>query len=321
MKKKAGVGILLLLCNLSSMGQVKPEEKGFEAYQIELSNDTIDFFINKPKSTPYADLFIHIEGSYPAPIWIETDPCCATYDIFDRNLIPSNYAYVIIAKHTYNFSGKNKEVSENFWKKQTLDFRVNRVNEVINYVKKNIFKPRKIVAVGTSQGCDVVAKLGTINKDITHIGFWGSGGINQLTDFLIKVRKEVYQGKISEDQSVVIIDSLLNQFESFYNDPTPNKFWDSNSYLSYASFSEPPLESLLKIDIPIFVAIGTADQNVPVESAYAIPVEFMRNHKTNLTFRHYPNLDHSFIEKKSNGEEIDHTDKISVEFFNWVDEN
>ena len=319
--KKEGINIIFLLFCLWSMGQVDPAEKGFKPYRIELPGDTIDFFMNKPLNTPYTDLFIHIEGSYPSPIWIETDPCCVTYDIFDRKLIPSNYSYVIIAKQGYQFSGKDGEIPENFWKHQTLDFRVKRVDEVIKYIKANIFNPRKIVAVGTSQGCDVVAKLSAFNRDITHIGFWGSGGINQLTDFLIKVRKRVYRGEITENESAGIIDSLLNQFELFYKDPSPDKFWDSNSYLSYASFSEPPLESLLKIDIPVFVVIGTSDENVPVESAYAIPVEFMRHGKTNLTFKHYPNMDHFLIEKTPNGEEIDRTDAISTEFFNWVDKN
>ena len=53
------------------------------------------------------------------------------------------------------------------------------------------------------------------------------------------------------------------------------------------------LQNLLKIDKPIFVAMGTADKSVPIESIYLIPVEFIRKGKDNLTFNTYPNLSHN----------------------------
>ena len=183
----------------------------------------------------------------------------------------------------------------------------------------NIFKPKKLIVLGSSQGSDVVAKLGTINSDITHIVFLAAGGINQLADFPTMVRKDVYKGIITEVESKIIIDSLLVQIQQIYNNPSPTKFWDDNSYLSYASFSEPPLENLLQIDIPIFVGIGMADENVPVESAYVIPIEFMRHGKTNLTFKHYPNLDHSFVEIMSDGSYVDHSDEVTREFLAWIE--
>jgi len=64
--------------------------------------------------------------------------------------------------------------------------------------------------------------------------------------------------------------------------------WDGNSYLSYVSFSEPPVDNLLKLDIPIYLAVGTKDGNVAVENSYIIPIEFIRHRKKESNFSAIP---------------------------------
>lgn len=271
------LAFLMFFSFVSSFAQVTPEEEGFKAYRIELKNDTIDFYVRMPKDIKAKNLFIHVEGSAPLPIWYKIgNLCCGTYDIFNKDFIPKDYTYLMIAKHGFTFSGKQGEVPKNFWKKNTLDFRVNRVNEVIKYFQKNIFNPDKLLVVGTSQGCDVSAKLATINKDITHLGFFAGGGHSWLLEYILFVRKEAISGNISEIEATKKIDSLLTQFETIFDNPSPDKMWDENSYLSYVSYSEPSINNLLKLDIPIYVAIGTKDENVAVENSYVIPVEFIR---------------------------------------------
>lgn len=314
--------LFLILLPVFAFSQTSPKKEGYTSYSILLKKDTIDFFIRMPKEKTPKHVFILVEGSAPMPINLKINGiCCSSYDVFNPKLIPKDYAYVVIAKHGYSFYGEGNTIPKNYWKKKTLDFRVKRVNEVIKYIQENIFVPRNIVTVGISQGSDVVAKLGTINKDITHIGFWAGGGFNPLTDFITMARKDAYRGKITEEKATKIVDSLLTQFDKMYKDPSPDKFWDDNSYLSYVSFSEAPVKNLLKIDIPLFVAIGTADENVPVESAYIIPIEFMKHQKKNLTFKHYPKYDHGFIEIQSDSIQIDRFDKVTKEFFNWVRKN
>lgn len=314
--------LLILLFPFTLFSQTSPEKEGFITKQIKTDKDTINYFIRIPKNTKPKHLFILIEGSYPMPVNLKINGiCCSSYDVFNPELIPNDFAYVVIAKHGYSFYQENNEIPKDYWKKKTLGFRAKRVDQVIKDIQKNIFKPRKLVAVGISQGSDVVAKLGTMNKDITHIGFWASGGLNQLTDFITMARKDVYRGKMSEKQAKVVVDSLLVQFQTMFDDPSPDKFWDGNSYQTYVSFSEPPINNLLRIDIPLHVAIGTADENVPVESAYIIPIEFMKHGKKNITFRHLLNYDHGFIETLPDGKQIDQFDKVTKEFFEWVEKN
>ncbi|SMO58195.1 alpha/beta hydrolase family protein [Gracilimonas mengyeensis] len=313
---------LLLLIPALCFAQITPGDKGFREYTIEAPNDTINFYLYAPRDLQKDHLFIHIDGSYPAPLWIETNPCCSTMDPFSYNLIPDNYAYVVISKHGFPFSDKEDfTVPSNYWEKNTLDFRVERVNRVIKYIQQEIFQPENIVLVGTSQGTDVAAKLATLNKDVTHLGFWAGGGLPQLMEFIMFVRKDAIAGKISEVEATKRIDSLLVQFERMFQDPSPHKMWDGNSYLSYVSFSEPPVQHLLKLDIPIYVAVGTLDKNVAVENSYIIPVEFIRHRKKNLTFRQFPNYDHNFIEITETGQEIDQFDTVTKDFIQWLEEH
>ncbi len=272
--------IVLGIVSTTCFAQVKPSEKGFKEYTVENKNDPINFYIHNPKKLYKKHLFIHIDGSYPAPLWIETNPCCVTLDPFNYSLIPDDYAYVVISKHGFPFSDKEDfKTPKDYWEKNTLEFRVERVNQVIRYIQKNIFKPEEIVVVGTSQGTDVTDKLATINRDITKIGFWAGGGLPQLMEFIMFARKDAIAGKITEVEATERIDSLLIQFEKMFENPSTKEMWDGNSYLSYVSFSEPPVENLLKLDIPIYVAIGTKDENVAVENSYIIPIEFIRHRK------------------------------------------
>ncbi|WP_103864907.1 dienelactone hydrolase family protein [Aquimarina sp. I32.4] len=99
-----------------------------------------------------------------------------------------------------------------------------------------------------------------------------------------------------------------------------DKFWEgkNNSYNRWSHFSEPPIDNLLQINKPIFVAIGTKDQAVPIESTYLIPIEFIRHKKNNLTFKTYLNLDHGFGKELKNGKFEEHWNDIFKDFLEWV---
>jgi hypothetical protein len=213
-------------------------------------------------------------------------------------------------------------VPKSYFENQTLEYRSNQADLVLKDLLKKQGKPfDRIIVLGHSEGSDVVAKLGTINEKITHFGYWSGGGNTQFMDFVTFIRKDVDKGDLTEEQAKAKIDSLFSSLRDIMANPdATDKFWegDDNSYKRWSHFSEPPVDNLLQIEKPIYVAIGTKDQAVALESAYLIPIEFIRHRKDNLTFKVYPDLDHGFGKELENGEYEDHWNEVFEDFLSWV---
>ena len=210
---------------------------------------------------------------------------------------------------------------------ESLNYRVWQGDEVINDLTKYYIKnPNKVVIIGHSEGADVVAKLGHTNKKITHIGFWAGGANTQYYDFALFIQKDVQSGKITQKEAVDSLEGLFNDIKNIESDPdNTEKQWLENSYHRWSHFSEPAIDNLLKINKPLFVAVAGKDESVPIESSLLIPIEFIRHKKTNLTFKIYPDYDHSFaipLQDEDNEDEdwIWEWMKVFKDFMKWVEQ-
>ncbi|EDP70938.1 hypothetical protein FBALC1_00602 [Flavobacteriales bacterium ALC-1] len=305
----------------------------FKHYSIELENDTINYHTYANKSVDsLTSVLLYIQGSKAyslyqvkrenGQLWKGT-----TVPI-KLKTIPDNYLFVLISKKGIPFCTKLDEeipIPNSYYKNQTLDYRTSQANQVINDLTqkhKNHFK--KIIALGHSEGSDVIAKLGTLNNDITHFGYLSGGGNTQFIDFITFIRKDVDQGIISETEAQKQIGALFRDLKDIMNNPNAtDKFWagKNNSYKRWSHFSEPPIDNLLQIEKPIFAAIGTTDRSVALESAYLIPIEFIRHKKNNLTFKTYPMLDHGFGKEQENGTFKNHWQDVFEDFLKWINAN
>ena len=326
--------IILFLCVYHiSFGQRTKIIKAFKHHSVVLENDTINYHTYSKKDIPSTkNLLLYIQGSKAMSLYQTMEEDGKTYVgtviPLDFNLLPDDYLLVVISKKGFSFlteMDKEFPVPKEYYENQTLAYRASQANQVINDLIKNHENQfQKIIALGHSEGSDVVAKLGTINKEITHFGYWSGGGNTQFIDFVTFIRKDVDKGSLTEEQAQLKIDSLFNELKNIMANPNAtDKFWqgDKNSYKRWSGFSEPPIENLLQIDKPIFAAIGTKDQAVALESAYLIPIEFIRHQKDNLTFKAYPNLDHVFGKEIEAGKFEEHLNDVFIDFLNWVNEN
>lgn len=337
---------LFLLFPLFSFGQFDPKEDEYKHYKIFKKNDTINYHVYTNKTSKEINGFIlFFQGSSPRPLLqISTKVDTLKTNIngiienkitknemlyssipFDLDRIPPNLAFVLISKKGIPFIVKteNFKVPVDYYQNESLDYRVWQGNNVINdIVKKSQIKPKKIIVIGHSEGSDVVAKLGTINKKITDIGFWCGSGNTQYYDFALLARKEVQKGNLTEEQGKIKIDSLLTKLKEIQkNENSIVDYWQENTFRRWSKYSEPSIENLLKIKVPIFVATCGKDESVPIESAYLIPIEFIRYKKENLTFKVYPDYDHSFMISSVNKETEYHWMDVFEEFIKWTNEN
>lgn len=325
--------LFLILCCLcqSVLGQRAKVMGMYQHHATIVNNDTINYHTYTKKGISSVNsILLYIQGSRARSLYqvkhVNGKERLKSAIPLSLKLLPDDYLLVVISKKGFPFIAEEHfEVPKVYFENQTLAYRANQANEVIIDLQQkfpNHFK--NIIALGHSEGSDVIAKLGTLNRSITHFGYWAGGGNTQLLDFITFIRKEVIKGKLTEEQALIEIESVLTDLKRIMNDPdATDKFWQGkhNSYMRWSHFAEPPINNLLQINQPIFAAIGSKDQAVPVESAYLIPVEFIRHQKDNLTFKVYPNLDHGFGKQLEDGSFEDHWNRVFTEFLTWVDEH
>ena len=338
--------ILFLLLPMFLFGQYDPKENEYKHFKIIENKDTINYHVYTAKNLKEIVGYIfYFQGSGPRP-FLQITSKIDTLKIyengssknkitkskmlysgipFDLDKIPQNFAFVLISKKGIPFITYSKtfKAGNDFYENEGLDYRVWQGNKVINeLVTKNKSKTKKVIAIGHSEGSDVVAKLGTINKKITHIGFWSGGGNTQYYDFALFARKEVQKGNLTETQCKMKLDSLFTKIKDIQkNENSISDFWEENSYRRWSKYSEPSIENLIKIKVPIFVATCGKDESVPIESAYLIPIEFIRKKKNNLTFKVYPEYDHSFMIRSEGKKTEYHLMEVFEEFMEWTNQN
>lgn len=334
---------ILLILPFIAFGQYDPKENEYRHFSVISKSDTIHYHVYaKGELTTKQGLIVFFHGSGSEPLLrivskvdtlkeningevkIKTQKYKMLYSSipFDLDRISETYALVLISKKGIPFllKSENFKTPESFYKTESLDYRVWQGDNVIKDILKNRLKnPQKVVVIGHSEGSDVVAKLATINKQITHVGYWAGGGNTQYYDFALSIRKGVQNGKISEEDGRKQLESLIGEVRNIENDPQNiQKFWMGHTYKRWSSFTEPPIDHLLKIEKPIFVAVGALDKSVPIESSYLIPFEFIRHKKQNLTFRVYPEYDHSFNRSNPNGQISYEFMNVFEEFMKWI---
>lgn len=323
------VSLLFLFVFFWAFSQSKASYERFSHYSVLKKNDTINYYLYSPeKITDTTGILLFIHGSGAFPMFSVTKEKGVVSEVstmpFDLEKLPKDYAFIMVSKKCVPFVTVNKEyrAPKCFYENESLSYRTWQYDQVIkDVIRKKIRHPKKIVTIGHSEGSDVVAKLGTINKKITHIGFWSGSGSTQYHDFALMIRKEANEGKIDENTALKKLDSLYTKLEEIEASPNNiSTFWQNNSYKRWHEFSEPAVENLLKINIPIFAAIGSKDQAVPIESTLLIRSEFIRKHKKNLTFKIYPDYDHGFETVLANPDEEPEDRWMSVfeEFMEWV---
>lgn len=321
--------ILIILSFTNCVAQTIPTKQqitkhyGFEEKSIKVNSENIVFYTYQKGKVPKTKLVIYLQGSDPSPQFsyrIKNDKIqklCWLNGEF--NELTEEFLYVVIEK--IGFEGVINEDDiprpKIYQEKNSLKNRVFRANAVIDYLtSSNDFS--KVIVYGHSEGAPVGAKLATINTKITHLGFWAGNALPDYYDFILENRIEYYKGSISDSTAQSRIDENIAGFKKVASDSLNT---DGNGYtnLRWWSYSEPPINNLLKIDIPIFVQVASKDKSAPIESSYLIPLEFARLKKNNLTYKVCVGCNHGFSIINEDGNNQDNWRKIFNDFIRWTE--
>jgi hypothetical protein len=217
--------------------------------------------------------------------------------------------------------------SEEYIQKCGLDWEVEASKVVLNALRKQLSNSENmVIALGISEGGQLVPKLAHEYAGITHLVGLVTTGLNQFYSSIINRRMDAAMGKITHREAQDAIDSLFAIYKEIYNDPeSTEKWYYGHPYKRWGSYcTDIPLEHLVELDIPILYVKGTADRNSPILQSDYIRLEFLRLGKNNFTYEVLPGTDHWLIEtiKTEEGREhISHREDVFSTISDWIKDN
>jgi pimeloyl-ACP methyl ester carboxylesterase len=217
--------------------------------------------------------------------------------------------------------------SEEYVQNCGLDWEVAASCLVIEKLSRQLPNSRKkIIALGISEGGQLVPKLALECDLVTHLVGMATTALNQFYSSIINRRMDAAAGQMTHAEAQEAIDSLFSVYKQIYSDPeSTEKWYDGHPYKRWGSYcTDIPLDHLVKLEIPILYVKGSADRNSPVLQSDYIMLEFLRLGKTNLTYKVLPGVDHwgsESIEKDGNWEHVSHRKEIFNMISEWIAEN
>lgn len=316
--------LLITLLPILSFSQ-KPNKQGLIEYQLIDKNDSINFYIYNPQLTNKTKVFLFLQGSQPIPMISKTDSIECCFNHFPKSAMknfPNEYAFIYIQKIGVPYYANTDHYipSAKYNERNNVLDRADVANKVLNYVLKNLYPKANVVAVmGHSEGSDVAAKLAVLNKKITHLCFASGNGTPQIFNDVLFIRRKMHLGEISAKEAQLELDTLFEMEDRVFKEPnSTEKIFNGDTYKWHYAINQPAIENLLKLEIPIFLTIGSHDKNVPVESTDYIKSEFVRLQKNNLTYKVYVNSDHSYVERLTDGKDIDHWPELFEDYVDFI---
>ncbi len=208
-----------------------------------------------------------------------------------------------------------------------LDWEVAASIRVIDQLSKQLpNSQKKIIALGISEGGQLVPKLAHECSSITQLVALASTGLNQFYSSIINRRMDADAGRITHQEAQEAIDGLFETYKKIYADPeSTEKWYYGHPYKRWGSFcNDIPLNHLVELDIPILYVKGTADRNSPALQSDYIMLEFIRLGKTNLTYKTLPGVDHwltETVEKDGKEDHISRRKDVFDSIMLWIEEN
>ncbi|WP_318308289.1 hypothetical protein [Flagellimonas crocea] len=300
------------------------EKYGFIQEQLISESDTITYYLKNPRPKP-SNLVVFIQGTDANPIFsYKKEGDITTYYRWfgdDYKNLDSTYTYAIVPKPGMEgvFEDDNIVVPKEYYEKNYLDYRVKQINLSINHIIDNhLTDPKKIIVYGHSEGAVIGAALATVNRKISHLGFWSGNVLNNFYEFSLFNRIEALKGNISDEEAHQNIMGILEWYNAVvqYPDATEiDHFGFTNK--RWSTYEKAPIDYLTELTIPIYALFGTKDESTPIETAYLLPVKFIENRKENLTFEVCIDCDHAYVENTQNGEKS-HWNEQFLKFIEWT---
>jgi pimeloyl-ACP methyl ester carboxylesterase len=338
MKKLQNTILLLFLVQLSFGQNPKTINNQAILFSLKQKNDTIDFIVIDTKTDVKKPIFLFCQGSLPMPLFVKPEKeemwmIGGGIKNFDIAEIKKNYHLIVISMPKtpaiVNEKNVNKsycyipnpnepdEFDKEYIESDYLENYEKRANAVLKFLRKQKWVDNsKLVVAGHSQGSKVATVIALNNKKVTHLGLFGANPFGRIDQKVRDYRKSAESKQITWDEADYRIENTYQMLRDSYNAYTLKK---QPHLLAWKSFSRPLLNDWLKIKIPTYLAYATND--IASDLCDLVPLFYIQNSKTNLTYKRYLNLEHNFFEVNEDGEanyEKEHWKEVMNNFIKWT---
>ena len=148
-----------------------------------------------------------------------------------------------------------------------------------------------VILIGGSEGGAVATAIASADPRITHLMLLASGGWTQANELAFMLERD---GTLLGVDSA---DELGAKFDAIRDPARSGEEWAGHSFARWDSFLwYDPMPDLHARDIPLFIAHGTEDESVPIESAREIASSCAaRQPDRHVEFVELPELNHAFV--------------------------
>lgn len=309
-------------------------------FSIPSGEDSICFIktgvdVDTPRPT-----LIFCQGSLPTPLIIDFGhtSIVAALGNFDYKSIFKDFNVILITKpftpvmatekelnsqYCYITNPDNKNsLSKDYLAANFMETYIERGNTVVDFLLKQKWVDTKnIFVVGHSEGVKVATKLASTNPNIKGLGFLSGNPLGRIDQSIRELRDLEKSQAMPKDE----VQNRINDIYAMWKTVCDNKDKDisegGDTPKTIYSFSQPVLSDLLELDIPIFVAYGTAD----IVSSYCdlLPIYFIQKGKQNWKVKPYSGLEHNFFEVDDTGKpnyDKDHWGEVMGDYIEWLGE-
>jgi len=174
----------------------------------------------------------------------------------------------------------------------------------------------RAILVGASEGAQIAPELAAENESVVGLVLLGGGGMAQSRELEVLLTRRGERRGRSREQVDGELRELRAQFAAIRAAPDAMDTFmgRDNTYRRWASYLwYAPLEWLLNVEVPVFLAHGTNDEASPIESADAIAEAFAERDKRNLTYLRL-DTDHGFADRDGRS----HLDEVLTRVVRWA---
>ncbi len=309
-------------------------------FQLPTPTDTIDFLIVDTAGTrSRKPILLWCQGSEPTPLFVDYPDFPEPYlfgggiSNFDYRAIARDYHLVVVSMPhipvvapAANVNAQSNYIPDSTKPQETLlafvedDYlrnHVDRGTQVLDYLRRQPWvDTTRLVVAGHSQGSKVAAKLARANAAVTHLGLFGANPFGRIDQHVRAARLDAELGRISWAKADSLMDAEYDRFRSAHD--SARSAADPGSRAT-RSFAEPFYDDWLALDIPIYLAYGTAD--ITAALCDIVPFYFIAAGKDTLTLKRYLELEHNFfgLQDGRPNYDDDHWPEVMAEFVAWIE--